>query len=97
MMPKLGYFVLGQYNMACDQCGRGFKSSDMRKRWDGAWVDAACWEPRQPQDFVRGIRDDPSVAVARIRNIIYLQNDPDVPSAYPLGGDYLGANPLGGP
>ena len=66
-MPKLGYYVRGEYNMACDQCGRGFKSSDLSKRWDGAWVDEACWEPRQPQDFVRGVKDDSSVPVGRPR------------------------------
>ena len=27
------------------------------KRWDGFMVDERCWEPRQPQDFVRGVAD----------------------------------------
>lgn len=26
-------------------------------RWDGIMVDERCWEPRQPQDFVRGVAD----------------------------------------
>lgn len=68
-MPELGYFVLGQYNFTCDICGRGFKSSAMRKRWDGAITcnEGTCWEIRQPQDFVRGVRDDQSVHLARPR------------------------------
>ena len=66
-MPQTSYFALGEWDSVCDQCGRGFKFSDLSKRWDNAWVCDACWEPRQPQDFVRAVRDDPSVPVARPR------------------------------
>lgn len=66
-MPRLTYFVLGDWNAACDQCGRGFKFSALKKRWDGAWACSDCWEPRQPQDFVRGVKDDSSVPVGRPR------------------------------
>lgn len=37
----------------------------MRKRWDGAIVCPKDFELRNPQDFVRGIRDNQSVSVAR--------------------------------
>ena len=68
-MPELGFFELGNANFQCDECGRGFKATQMRKRWDGAWVcdTGTCWEPRQPQDFQRGVKDDPSLAIARPR------------------------------
>jgi hypothetical protein len=66
-MPHLTYYVSGDYNAQCDQCGRGFKFSALRKRWDNAWTCSACWEPRHPQDFVRAVRDDPSVPIARPR------------------------------
>ncbi len=66
-MPRLTYYAEGQWNMTCDQCGRGFKSSEILKRWDNAMVCSACWEPRQPQDFVRGVKDNPSVPIARPR------------------------------
>jgi len=66
-MPKLGYYVPGTWNACCDQCGRGFKFYSLRKRWDNAWTCDACWEERQPQDFVRGVRDDQSVPVGRPR------------------------------
>ena len=66
-MPRLTYFVPGDHNSCCDVCGRGFKFSDLSKRWDGAWACYACWEPRQPQDFVRGVKDDQSVPVGRPR------------------------------
>lgn len=66
-MPKLGYYVQGDWNAQCDECGRGFKFSQLALRWDGAWVDSACWEIRQPQDFVRGIKDVQGVPIARPR------------------------------
>jgi hypothetical protein len=47
----------GDWKALCDQCGRQVKASDLRQRWDGLKVDDRCWEPRQPQDFVRGVPD----------------------------------------
>lgn len=66
-MPRLTYYVQGDWNGVCDECGRGFKFSGLSKRWDGAWVCWDCFEERQPQDFVRGVKDNPSVPVARPR------------------------------
>lgn len=66
-MPKLGYYARGDHNAQCDQCGLGFKFSVLKIRWDNAWVCPQCWEPRQPQDFVRAVKDDSSVKVARSR------------------------------
>lgn len=50
-------YVKGDFKAVCDACGKVFKGSQLRKRWDGYMVDELCWEPRQPQDFVRGIMD----------------------------------------
>jgi hypothetical protein len=33
------------------------KASDLRQRWDGLKVCEQDFEPRQPQDFVRGVAD----------------------------------------
>lgn len=66
-MPQTGYYVAGDWDACCDQCGRSFKFSALSKRWDNAWTCDACWEPRHPQDFVRAVRDDPSVPVVRPR------------------------------
>lgn len=68
-MPKLGYYEQGNYNAQCDECGRWFKFSELRLRWDKTWVcnTGTCWEPRQPQDFQRGVKDDQSVPIARPR------------------------------
>ena len=78
-MPKLGYYEIGGANAICDQCGRGFKSSQIMKRWDNALVCRACFEIRQPQDFVRGVTDNPAFQHARPRVPLpsYYINIPD--------------------
>lgn len=69
-MPRLTYYSSGSWNATCDQCGRGFKFDQLQLRWDGAWVCRdTCWEPRQPQDFVRAVKDVQGVPVARPRNL----------------------------
>lgn len=37
----------------------------MKREWTGLEVDKSLWEIRQPQDFVRGVKDDQSVPVPR--------------------------------
>jgi hypothetical protein len=54
---KPNYYTKGDWNAICDACGMQFKASELRKRWDGLMVHSTCWEPRQPQDFVRGVAD----------------------------------------
>jgi hypothetical protein len=47
----------GNWKTVCDACGRLFKASQLTKRWDGVMVCQDDWEPRQTQDFVRGVAD----------------------------------------
>lgn len=47
----------GDHWMVCDRCGFDYRFSQMRKTWDGLWVCHKDWEPRHPQDFVRGKSD----------------------------------------
>ncbi|MBT9146108.1 MAG: hypothetical protein DDT42_01988 [candidate division WS2 bacterium] len=51
-MSKPHYFVLGDYNAACFECGRRFKASTLKKHWRGYYVCPEHWEPRDPQEFV---------------------------------------------
>lgn len=60
-MGQADYFAPGQHNFICDQCGFKLKSNDKRKQWDGLIVCSKCYDPRHPQDFVRGKRDRQSV------------------------------------
>jgi hypothetical protein len=47
----------GQWQCICDQCGREYKSNELKLRWDGLMVCSDDWEPRQPQDYVHGVAD----------------------------------------
>lgn len=51
--------------MVCDVCGFHYRRSQMKQRWDKAWVCHKDWEPRHPQDFVRGVKEKINVPVAR--------------------------------
>jgi hypothetical protein len=55
----------GDWKAICDSCGRIFKNSQLRKRWDGLMVCQSDWEPRQPQDFVRAHADTQAVPWSR--------------------------------
>lgn len=89
-MSGTGYFLPGSADAMCDECGRIVKLAELRKRWDGAYVDERCWEPRHPQDFVRAVRDNPALPVTRPLKIVWLVNSDNIPSEYVLGGEYLG-------
>jgi hypothetical protein len=64
----------GDYNAICDRCGSKFKFSQLKLEWDGLYVCTAngCFENRQPQDYVKGVRDNMAVPVSR----------PDQPPVY---------------
>lgn len=64
-MGHADYYADGQYNFICDQCGKKYKSSQMMKQWDGLITCKRCYDPRNPQDFVRGVQDNQSVPIAR--------------------------------
>lgn len=59
------YYKHGDNNVICDVCGFKVKASQTRRRWDGLVVCREDWEPRHPQDFVRGRRDRQVPAVIR--------------------------------
>jgi hypothetical protein len=72
-MGHADYYRSGTYNGICDRCGSKFKFSDLKLEWDGLYVCTAngCWEPRQPQDYVKGVRDDMAVPVSRPDTTIF--------------------------
>lgn len=53
-MSHIPRYVRGEWLADCDVCGATRLASELKMRWDGFRVDARCWEPRHPQDFVRG-------------------------------------------
>jgi hypothetical protein len=64
-MGARDYYKKGDWNAICDVCGFKRKASEMKMRWDGIMCCPEDWEPRQPQDFVRGVPDDQTVPWTR--------------------------------
>ena len=56
---------IGDYRVICDYSGFKFWASECRMTWDGYFVHEKYWEPRHPQDFVRGRKDQQRVPIAR--------------------------------
>lgn len=56
-MGEADYLVLGDYNASCSMCGKKMKASQLVKNWQGFYRCPSHNEPRQPQDFVRGVSD----------------------------------------
>jgi len=59
-MGEADYFRLGDWNARCARCGKKRKGSDLIRQWQGYWVCPEHWEPRQPQDYVRAIQENPT-------------------------------------
>ena len=64
-MGTADFYRPGDYNVICDYSGFKCKRSQCKMTWDGFLVRKDFWEPRQPQDFVRGKRDRQSVPIPR--------------------------------
>ena len=74
-MGKADYFKPNSWNVLCDRCGFKRKREDVRFTWDNLLVCIdTCWEPRHPQDFVRGKLDIQRVPEARPDSQQYYAN-----------------------
>ncbi len=65
-------YVAGDHYKICDVCGFQKRSSQTFKRWDGLMVCEEDWEPRHPQDFVRGRTDRQNVPDPRPEPLVSL-------------------------
>ena len=66
----MSVYVKGQWNAICDCCGFEYKSGQLRLQWNNLRTcigpgTNGCWEPRHPQEAMRGKRDDQSLPWAR--------------------------------
>lgn len=68
----------GDFYCICDYSGFKIRRSEARKTWDGFLVRSDFWEPRQPQDLVRGTRDKISVPDARGESVDVFVSDNQV-------------------
>ena len=64
-MAYIPRYDSGDWKALCDVCGREYKATQLTKRWDGLMCCTQDWEPRQPQDFVRGVDDNQTVPWSR--------------------------------
>jgi len=80
------YFAEGQWNFYCDLCGKKQKSGQGVKTWDNRWVCRHHKEIRNPQDFVRGVKDNQSVPWSR----------PQPPDQFVLGCSLRTSNAIPG-
>lgn len=87
MLDDKEFYVPGLFNIYCMSCNRKYKSNEIRKRWDGLLVCDEDWEPRHPQDFVRGIQEK--------SNILPFSYDQDGSSEFPVGAACTLANSVG--
>jgi hypothetical protein len=64
------YIRMGDYNAICDQCGFKYKryGDNLKLQWNNLLTCPKCYEERQPQDFVRGLKDRMTVPIARPDN-----------------------------
>ena len=59
----------GNWLTICDDCGKKYKASELRKRWDGLMVcTKTCYEERPMQDFVRAGVDHMATPWSRPEN-----------------------------
>jgi hypothetical protein len=58
----------GQWNVHCDVCGFKFKSSEIKKRWDGLMVCHNDYELDHPQKFLRVPQEKITVPFVRKQN-----------------------------
>lgn len=88
------YYKHHDHNAICDVCGCKFKASEMLLRWDGARVCKEDWEPRTPQDFMRGIKEDMKLDFSRPEATDVFREVGDIASlsldTHPLNSTALG-------
>lgn len=72
------HYVPGDHYCICDVCGFNVRASETRMRWDNLRVCLKDWEPRHPQDGVRGRRDRQAVRNARPEAPDVFLNENDV-------------------
>lgn len=71
-------YIPGDFYRVCAYCGQKYRQSQMRKDWKGDYLCPKDWEPRHPQDFVRGKKDRQSVHEPRPEPQDYFLSDNEV-------------------
>jgi hypothetical protein len=67
------HYRIGHWLAVCDRCGVTKWNDGLRLEWTGLRVCGKCWEPRHPQEYVQGVKDDQAPDWARPK-----QDGPDI-------------------
>ena len=73
-MSKGWSYKSGDWNITCDSCGKKFKASHAKHRWDGFIVCHSCFEERHPQDYIKAKTDKISVPFVRPPNDTFISD-----------------------
>lgn len=71
-MGDADYLALGDWNASCSMCNRKRKASELVKNWQGQWRCPEHNEPRQPQDFVRGVPENQTPPFTQIAGATFV-------------------------
>lgn len=63
------FYKPGGFYRICDRTGFAVRAEHTKKQWNNIIVRTRSFEERQPQDFVRGRRDDQTVPQPRPRQV----------------------------
>jgi hypothetical protein len=66
-MGKADYYQDGGFNFTCDLCGCKNKASDAMRTWNNLYVCRHHKELRNPQDFIRGVKENMSLPWTRTK------------------------------
>jgi hypothetical protein len=91
------HYEAGDHWVECMRCGFDVRESNSKREWNGLIVCEGCWDPRHPQDFVRGRRDDTAARGNTNPTNEYDRTEVAGSTSNPAGtfGDYLSAAPSG--
>lgn len=64
-MGRHYHYREGSFYRVSDRTGFPVRAEHTRKQWNNIYTELETWEPRQPQDLVRGVKDQQSVPDAR--------------------------------
>lgn len=77
-------FMMGSFYRTDDRSGFVNRAENTKQEWNELIVSKKLWEPRQPQDFVKGVADNQFVPDSRSENPALWQG----PLNYQLVNDY---------
>ena len=85
---RFDFFSPGNWNARCDQCGLKWKASYLKKQWNNLMCCPICWEPRNQQDYLKGMPDRPAPPWTRPDPPpIFLQGTGQTPTTFAPSGN----------